>query len=168
MTGGGITPDRRGFLSGRFVAKPSAVRPPWSREATIVAACTGCDACVTACPQDIIRLDAGKHPVIDFSANDCTFCGRCAEICPEPVFDRKALAFQHVAVIGTACFAARGVVCQSCGDICPEMAISFRPRIGGPAMPALSGDRCTGCGACIGICPAQAISTVQMAEVNHA
>jgi ferredoxin-type protein NapF len=165
---GGIAPDRRGFLRGRFVSKPKAVRPPWSREATIMAACTGCGACVTACPQDIIRLDADTHPAIDFSAKECSFCGRCAEICPEPVFDREGLAFQHVAVIEAACFAVRGVVCQSCGDICPEAAISFRPRIGGPAMPVLAGDRCTGCGACIGVCPADAIGTFHISEVNHA
>ena len=42
---------------------------------------------------------------------------------------------------GEACFAARGVVCQSCGDACPEGAIRFRPRLGGPALPTLDAGR---------------------------
>jgi ferredoxin-type protein NapF len=168
MTGGGIDLGRRDFLRGRLASKVGPVRPPWSSEATIAAACNGCAACVTACPQSIIRLDVDERPLIDFSAKECSFCGRCAEACGEPVFDRDRLAFQHVAAIGDACFAARGVVCQSCGDICPETAISFWLRIGGPALPALSADRCTGCGACIGICPADAISTFEEVEVNHA
>lgn len=168
MTGGRIDLGRRGFLRGRLASKPGPVRPPWSSEATIAAACNGCAACITACPQSIIRLDAARRPFIDFSAEECTFCGHCAETCQESVFDRERLAFEHVVMIGEACFATRGVVCQSCGDICPEAAISFRLRIGGPALPALSGDRCTGCGACIGVCPADAISTFAEGEVAHA
>ncbi|WP_332685347.1 ferredoxin-type protein NapF [Bosea sp. (in: a-proteobacteria)] len=159
---------RRGFLTGRLAPARNAIRPPWSRNETLAAACTGCGACAEACPQAIVRLGAGQWPQIDFSRNDCTFCGRCAEACPEPVFDRAIPAFPHVALIGEACFAARGVVCQSCGDACPAGAIRFRPRLGGPALPSLAADRCTGCGACIATCPADSIAVMSpIAEPAH-
>lgn len=154
----GIDLGRRGFLTGRRLSRPEAIRPPWSRAASVSTACTGCGACVTACPQNIIVLDADGRPALTFDARECTFCGACAEACPEPVFDRSIAAFPHVAAIGADCFAKRGVVCQSCGDACPETAIRFRPRLGGPALPEIAADRCSGCGACIAACPAQAVA----------
>lgn len=164
--GGGVL-DRRTFLSGGFAAE-RLVRPPWSRDAAIAAACSGCGACVPACPQAIIALDRRDRPFIDFDTGECTFCGRCADACPEPVFDRAIAPFPHIAVIGDKCFAARGIVCQSCGDACPEMAIRFRPRIGGPALPVLAADQCTGCGACIAACPSDAIAAaIPEGEAQH-
>jgi len=62
------------------------------------------------------------------------------------------------ATIGPACLASRGVHCQCCADACPEQAIGFTPRLGGPPLPRLDADRCTGCGDCIASCPAGAIA----------
>lgn len=168
MTGTGIDLGRRGFLTGRVVARAHAVRPPWARETAVASACTGCGACVEACPQTIMSLDRDERPVLGFEAGECTFCGLCAQSCPEPVFDRALPAFEHVVAFGEACFARRGIVCQSCADACPETAIRFSPRIGGPALPVLAADRCTGCGACVSACPAQAIAVAApVAEARH-
>jgi ferredoxin-type protein NapF len=166
----GVDLEKRRFLKGRLAPRTRVVRPPWSRETTIATACTGCGACVRACPQEIIQLDAQGLPAIDFSAGECIFCGNCATACREPVFDQAApSAFLHVATIGAACFAARGIVCQSCGDACPESAIRFRLRVGAPPLPALLAELCTGCGACIAACPADAIRTEpSVAEIDHA
>ncbi|MET4701395.1 ferredoxin-type protein NapF [Constrictibacter sp. MBR-5] len=152
--------SRRGFLSGRtraepVIAEPFRVHPPWTgREG--FRACTDCGACVEACPTEIVSLTGGVH--LEFAAGECTFCGACAAVCPEPVFDRaQPHPFQHVAAIGEACLARAGVVCQSCGDACPERAIRFTPRRGGPFLPTVVGDSCTGCGACVSPCPVAAI-----------
>jgi ferredoxin-type protein NapF len=52
-----IDPGRRRFLTGRH-APPEGVRPPWSRAASIAAACTGCGACIAACPAQAIAVGA--------------------------------------------------------------------------------------------------------------
>ena len=72
---------------------------------------------------------------------------------------------QPVAVIGDRCLARHGVVCRSCGDACEARAIRFPPRLGGVALPTLDGEACTGCGECVAVCPAVAIS---LPEPSHA
>jgi ferredoxin-type protein NapF len=71
-----------------------------------------------------------------------------------------------VAVIGESCLAKRGVVCRSCGDVCPERAIRFPPLLGRAAQPLLSAESCIGCGDCLAVCPVAAI-TLLAAEATH-
>jgi NAD-dependent dihydropyrimidine dehydrogenase PreA subunit len=61
------------------------------------------------------------------------------------------------AVVGDGCLARRGVDCQVCRDACPEAAIRFRPRRGGPFLPEVIAAVCTGCGDCGPPCPTAAI-----------
>ena len=42
--------------------------------------CTGCDACVTVCPTDVLELQSNKSRVIRF--DDCIQCEQCALVCP--------------------------------------------------------------------------------------
>jgi dissimilatory sulfite reductase (desulfoviridin) alpha/beta subunit len=43
--------------------------------------CTGCNACVEACPDDAVRLDENMdRPVLDMSR--CQSCGLCVNACP--------------------------------------------------------------------------------------
>ncbi|RXF70900.1 ferredoxin-type protein NapF [Hansschlegelia zhihuaiae] len=155
--------SRRGFLFGRHASATFNVRPPWTREMTVRSACNGCGECSIACPQQIVKLDANRRPLVIFG-DECTFCGACADVCPEPVFDRSVEPFTHVARVGSDCFPKRGVICWSCGDACPEAVIRFRPRAGGPALPTIDESRCTGCGACVAICPAQAVMVEPLLE----
>jgi ferredoxin-type protein NapF len=67
------------------------------------------------------------------------------------------------AMIGSACLTRQGVHCQSCADACPEQAIGFTPRIGGPPLPRVEANRCTGCGDCVAACPASAITVMEAA-----
>lgn len=160
--------SRRDFLrAGRHVAA-ARIRPPGVAEAAL-AACTGCGKCVDHCPTGIVGLVDGL-PSLDFTAGECTFCGACAESCPEPVFTGEPVfRFDHAVEISQHCLPFRHVDCQACRDACPVSAIRFRPVRGGPFVPELSAEACTGCGACIAVCPVGAVATAPRArEVAHA
>lgn len=147
---------RRSFFFGHAATVPT-LRPPWSRQNSVVEACSGCGECVDACPVGIVSLGAGRLPELDFAHHECTFCGECAQACPEDVYNAALQAFDHVARFGEECLAQAGVECRTCQDACPASAIRFRPRLGGPSVPELSEADCSGCGACIAPCPTGAI-----------
>ncbi len=47
--------------------------------------CTGCMACVDACPHTILRATIdinGYYTIVPDSEKQCTECGRCSQICP--------------------------------------------------------------------------------------
>ena len=150
--------SRRSLLLGSLAKTSTGICPPGASP-TSLQACTGCGLCADHCPTGIIGLIHGL-PTLDFTSADCTFCGECRLACPEPVFEQVAVyRFPHTATVTDACLAKQGVACQSCGESCPENAIRFRPRLGGPFLPELDEQLCTGCGACIQLCPAGAIAT---------
>jgi ferredoxin-type protein NapF len=155
-----------GLRSGR--AQPAAIRPPWSVEASLAEHCTHCGACIAACPEKILRSDAGGVPEVDFSAGACTFCGDCAKSCTVPVFDlTRSPAWQVEIVVSDRCLPKRGILCESCRDVCIDGAIRFVRSTGQAPVPAISKTDCTGCGGCISVCPAGAISAAWREEAAH-
>ncbi|CAO3426361.1 ferredoxin-type protein NapF [Azospirillum doebereinerae] len=158
MTADTVDLGRRGFLRGRRRDAPAPVHPPWSRPAFFTDLCSRCGACAQACPEAILRPGDGGFPEVDFALGECSFCGACADACAEPIFDRTGAPWSLVAAIADTCLAARRVVCRSCQDACPESAIRFIPAPGGAASAAVDDAACTGCGACVGACPADAVT----------
>ena len=67
---------------------------------------------------------------------------------------------RHIARIGEACVEPKGVMCRRCGDECDVRAISFRLLGAGKALAVLDGEACTGCRACLPVCPVQAIDLI--------
>lgn len=65
----------------------------------------------------------------------------------------------RIAAIGDDCLALRGVACDLCRDSCEPNAIRFQPCLGATAVPRIADD-CTGCGDCVAMCPAQALSLI--------
>jgi hydrogenase-4 component H len=46
--------------------------------------CTGCGACVQACPPGAVSLvEVDGKRTIEVWYGKCTYCGRCQEVCPE-------------------------------------------------------------------------------------
>lgn len=153
---------RRGLISGKLKADRLPHRPPWTTEDCVVGACTRCNACLLTCPEGVLKTGQGGFPAFDPSLGTglCTFCGVCAAVCPADVFDLTLpRPWALVAEIENGkCLAHAGIHCSSCRDACDEAAIRMPSRIGGPPLPEILDDRCSGCGACSGVCPGAAVS----------
>jgi ferredoxin-type protein NapF len=153
--------SRRQFLRGNFAGRSDAIRPPWAlAEEAFIARCTRCAACIKVCPSGVIVKGRGDYPRIDFARGECTFCGECVAACRDGALQRSEdrPPWTVKAVIGARCLARQDVVCRTCGDACGLQAIRFRPRLGGASWPELDTQACTGCGACVSVCPATAIA----------
>jgi ferredoxin-type protein NapF len=150
---------RRGFLTGGLARERGRPAMPWAApEDEFLARCTRCNACIDACPERIVIRGSGGFPEVDFTKGGCTFCGRCADACVPRALDRALGApWALKATIGDACLARNRVVCRSCGERCEARAIRFVPALGGAADPVVDRSLCTGCGACVGVCPVSAI-----------
>jgi len=159
--------SKRNLLRGRPLGD-SALRPPWAiAEGGFAKTCTTCDDCIKACEEQIIVRGSGGYPEVDFNRGACTFCGECVDACDTAALSRDNQApWQLQLSISDRCLARRQVVCQTCGDICDERAIRFRPALGKVAQPAVNDDLCTGCGACIAACPEQALTLQPVDRVD--
>lgn len=154
-------PASRGSIPSRKAAhwRTQVQRPPWTTEDSIRAECTSCGACISKCPEAILVPGPAETPTLDFSLGACTFCGDCAEACDEAVFAPiETSPWSIVAEIGPDCFLENGISCRSCTDACIDNAITFDLRTGSFGAVRMQPENCTGCGACVSICPASAIS----------
>lgn len=151
--------SRRAFFRGRPRPKLE-IRPPWALlEAEFLDHCTRCNECLKACPQDILISGDGGYPTVDFRTAECTFCGDCVVACKPAALKKMPTQapWPYKAKVGDDCLPKQGVECRVCGDFCDPRAITFPPRSGGSALPAIDLDKCTGCGACVAPCPVSAM-----------
>lgn len=164
--------NRLQFLRGNF-RKQQPLRPPWSQaEQLFTELCERCDECIRACPPKVINRGAGGFPEMDFSRSGCDFCQACARRCATGAIqlspENEFLPWQATAFVSEQCFAGRGVVCRSCGEVCEMRAIRFKQAIGGVTLIELNSSNCNGCGECVSICPANAIQVKPVQIKNNA
>lgn len=146
----------------------TALRPPWTGEDRIRAACTSCGDCIAVCPEAILLRGPAGTPTLDFARGACTFCGACAAACPEDVFgDTRDAPWTLTAAIGADCLLDAGVSCRSCTDACDSGALVFDLRAGAVGRVRADPARCIGCGACAGVCPAGAIAITEPPRKEH-
>jgi ferredoxin-type protein NapF len=155
-----FNPSRRQLFRGDAGTKRLPVRPPWSLpETEFTQDCSRCGDCIKHCPEAILIKGSGGFPEVDFQRGECSFCGDCVASCSAPVF--KAINTQPwmlKATIGERCITHQKVVCRSCIEQCQPEAITLVLQPGGVGIPTLDSNLCNGCGACVAVCPTQAIS----------
>ena len=157
--------------------RQTPILPPGSLSANNMAKrCTGCQLCVSECPNDVLRPSEGlmtlMQPMMSYERGYCRpECNRCSEVCPtgaiRPIRHEEKAAIQigHAVWIKKNCIAVTdGVECGNCARHCPVGAIEMVPLNeeddDTPFVPAVNENRCIGCGACEHLCPARPLSAI--------
>jgi len=162
--------SRRQFMRGDFSGRARPVRPPGAlTEQRFLTACSQCAVCIDACPEKIITRGSGGYPEVNFLQGGCTFCGECIRVCRDGALkhaEDNVVRWPIIATINSNCLSYQGVTCRICGDACDIDAIQFDIKAGHTALPRININSCTGCGGCVGDCPASAIEMIK--QTNQA
>ena len=174
VTDGGFAPQK----TRKIPARSTKIIPPGAVSASHLSQhCVGCQLCVQACPNGIIRTsteaDSFMQPYIDFSNGYCTpECTRCSDVCPAGAIHPLDEALKSSTKMGTAvvdletCLAAHnGMECGNCERHCPAGAITLvHPDGGRKAIPVVDDRLCVGCGACEYHCP---VGTMEFMKADY-
>ncbi|MTI14823.1 ferredoxin-type protein NapF [Sansalvadorimonas verongulae] len=154
----------RGILHPSTDAKTAVyapLYPPWSLPAEdFLNACTRCGNCIRQCPESIITTGDGGFPEVNFHKGECTFCGECVSACQAGALIKQHPSqkpWTYIAHIKDNCLALNGVTCSRCADECESNAIKLNYSVLGISTPSVNSESCTGCGACVSVCPVNAI-----------
>ncbi|MEP1933257.1 MAG: ferredoxin-type protein NapF [Roseibium sp.] len=157
--------SRRAFLKLPDKPETIVIRPPWATDTGISNNCTSCGDCVTACPKTILRKGHNGKPLVDFNGKECTFCMKCADACQENVFDLSlSPPWGLKAEIEPECLQVKGISCQLCRDNCPVSAIKIDLEKRPFGQLKIHTETCTGCAACLAVCPENAIALTGLSE----
>ena len=140
--------------------------------------CTGCQLCVSKCPNDVLRpsMDITNlmQPVMSFEKGYCRpECTRCSEVCPAGAIklidkeEKSGIQIGHAVVYPDFCLSALGEnECGNCARHCPVGAIEMVPSNPeddlSPSVPAVNENACIGCGACEHLCPVRPLSAIHV------
>ncbi len=153
-----------GTLTGLAQAGSDLPRPPGAlREEEFLSRCQRCMRCVDACQPAALRIghlmdgiaNIGT-PVLDI--DKCIQCMDCMRACPSGALAKvsKNELRMGVAVINEkACLTFRKKQrCKKCYDACNKAgfkAVAIEKK--GYPFPSVNAEKCTGCGACVRLCP---------------
>ncbi|MGM9798230.1 MAG: 4Fe-4S binding protein [Parabacteroides sp.] len=138
--------------------------------------CTGCQLCVSACPNQVLRpsgdLMTLMQPVVSYEKGYCRpECVKCSEVCPTgaikpiTVADKSAVHVGHAVWVKERCLPIRdGQACGNCARHCPTNAIQMVPIDANDPksllIPVVNDEVCIGCGACEHLCPSNPLSAI--------
>lgn len=173
VTEGGAVDNKAvgsGAESEGLMRQLNPIMPPgFDSRKRFLSRCTGCSACVSACPTSIISLSGTQYgrrnilaATVDIKRGFCLYdCRKCTLVCPSGALEELTVDEKHRNVIGKAridindCILyARDEACGECARNCPAKAIVIVETAGGRRAPELIFDRCIGCGKCAWVCPA--------------
>ncbi|MEG1863722.1 MAG: 4Fe-4S binding protein [Alistipes sp.] len=158
--------------------------PPGSQGLHHFAAhCTGCQLCVSACTNHVLR-PSGKlmtllQPEMSFERGYCRpECTACSEVCPSGAIlpittaDKSATQIGHAVWIRENCVVLTDDVhCGTCARHCPVGAIHMvhlDPKdTTSPLIPSVHEERCIGCGSCENHCPSRPFAAIYVEGHEH-
>ena len=169
------------ILDKKVPARKTPIVPPGAMSLKNMAQhCTGCQLCVSACPNGVLRpstaLDTLMQPESSYERGYCRpECNRCSEVCPAgairpiSVEDKSSTQIGHAVWVKENCIiVSEGVSCGNCARHCPVGAIKMVPmptenKVSNKMLvriPAIDQERCIGCGACENLCPSRPFSAI--------
>ena len=146
--------------------------------------CTGCQLCVSQCPNDVLRpstsLERLMQPEMSYENGWCRpECTKCSEVCPAGAILEITPEEKTAIHVGTAsvdldlCVVNRdNVNCGNCARHCPAGAIKMIRKNpddeNSLLIPTVLEDRCIGCGACEFLCPSRPYSAIHVnGRIDH-
>ena len=161
-----VAPDRQTPLT-----------PPGSLSASNMAKrCTGCQLCVSECPNGVLRPSTGlltlMQPTMSYERGYCRpECTSCSSVCPSGAIKpigkdtKSSIQIGHAVWVKKNCIPVTdGVECGNCERHCPTGAITMvqldENDENSPMVPTVNETKCIGCGACEHLCPARPFSAI--------
>ena len=173
------------ILDKKIPQRKTPIIPPGAKSLRNMAThCTGCQLCVSVCPNKVLRPSSGlmtlMQPESSYERGYCRpECTKCAEVCPAGAIlpitaaDKSAIQIGHAVWVRENCVPLTdGVDCGNCARHCPTGAITMVPSepdmSNSPKIPVVNEERCIGCGACENLCPARPFSAIYVeGHENH-
>ena len=175
--------DKKAPTREKCIVPPGAVSMK-----NIAQHCTGCQLCVSECPNDVLRPSGDlmnlMMPVSSYERGYCRpECTRCSDVCPAGAIKpfakdhEEAMAIKASTKIGTAVWVKEncipltdGVACGNCARRCPSKAIMMVPSDPNDPkslkIPTIDAEKCIGCGACENLCPARPFSAIYVEGIE--
>ena len=131
--------------------------------------CTGCQLCVSACPNQVLRPSSAlatlMQPEMSYEKGYCRpECTACSDVCPTgairpiSIEEKSSTQIGHAVINPDICVVnTDGVDCGNCARHCPAGAITLVNKV-----PAVNEEMCIGCGACENLCPARPLAAIHI------
>ena len=137
--------------------------------------CTGCQLCVSKCPNDVLRPSTDlmhlMQPEMSFERGYCRpECTACGDVCPtgaiRPITkeEKTAIKIGHAVLVRKNCVAVTtDDGCGLCATKCPAGAVMMTTvEYEGQSVyaPVVDEEKCIGCGTCEHLCPARPFAAI--------
>lgn len=165
------------ILDKEIPERKTPIVPPGAQSLTHLRQhCTGCQLCVSVCPNGVLRPSSSllslMQPESSYERGFCRpECVKCSEVCPAGAIrkitpaQKSSIQVGHAVWVRQNCLpVVNGVRCGNCARHCPAGAITMVPSEPenkfSVKIPVVNEERCIGCGACENLCPARPFSAI--------